>query len=122
IHRAAPILVIEILDRDRNRRSERLAAADPADDLRLVMLDLHPPTPPVSVLPPHKIAVDARPIEAHPRRHSAHDDRELRTVGFAGGDKFKSHAWCSQSLSRAERGISGGAAISELTTDRRNLR
>ena len=105
IHRAAPILVIEILDRDRNRRSERLAAADPADDLRLVMLDLHPPTPPVSVLPPRKIAVDARPIEAHPRRHSAHDDRELRTVGFAGGDKFKSRHLALQFIPSGARDL-----------------
>src|SRR4029077_748055 len=76
---------------DRHRRSERLAAADASDDLRLVVLDLHPPAPPVAVLPPGKIAIDARPIEPHTRRHPGDDDGELRPVRLAGGGEGEFH-------------------------------
>ena len=87
IHRRLPVLVIEIANDDCHRRSERLAAADPSDDLRLVMLDLHPPATPVPVLPSGKIAIDARPVEPHTRRHPGDDDGELRSVRLAGGNE-----------------------------------
>src|SRR5438093_1619995 len=86
-HRLLPVLVIEIGNDDGHRRSDRLAAADSADDLRLIVLDLHPPTPPVPVLPARQIAIDPLPIEPHAGRHAGHDDRELRPMRLAGGFK-----------------------------------
>src|SRR6266568_2325949 len=65
IHRSTPVFKIAIANGDGDRRSECLAAADAANDFRLVVLDLHPPAAPVSMLATGEIAVDALAIEAH---------------------------------------------------------
>src|SRR5437867_6492996 len=91
IHRLAPVFEVAIADGDGDRRSERLPSADAADDLCLVLLDLHPPSSPVPMLPPGEIAVDAFAIEANAGWHACHDDGQLGAAGFAGGYEGESH-------------------------------
>ena len=85
-HRRFPVLEIAIADDDRDRRAERLAAANAADDLDLIVLDLHPPAAPVAVLAPRHVAIDPLTVEPHARRHAGDDDRQLRAVRLAGGN------------------------------------
>ena len=87
IHRTLPVFEIAIADHDRDRRSERFAAANAGDDLRFIVLDLHPSAAAVAVLSAREITIDAVAIERHAGRHAADDDRELRSVRFAGGEK-----------------------------------
>ena len=87
VHRAAPVVEVAVADHERDRRADGLAAAHAADDLGLVVLDLHPPAAAVAVLPPGQVAVDALAVEADAGRHPGDDDGELRPVRLAGADE-----------------------------------
>ena len=90
LHRSLPVLPVAVLDDERDRRAERLAAADAADDPGRVVLDLLAFTPPVSTLTAAEVGVDvAGGVERHAGRQALDDHRELRAVRFAGREKSK---------------------------------
>ena len=91
VHCRAPVLEIGILNGNGDRRAEGLTPADAADDLRLVVLDLHPPAPPVPMLSPRQIRVDAGAIEPHTGRHAGDNDGELRPMRLAGRGEGEFH-------------------------------
>ena len=67
LHRTLPVLPVAVLDHQRDRRPERLAAADAADDPGRVVLDLLALSPTVAALAAPKVGVDvARGVQRQP--------------------------------------------------------
>jgi len=85
-HDIEPLLMIAILDVQRDRAADRFAAAHAREDLDLVGLDLHPVSAPVAHLAPQRIGVDVLDRERHAGRHALHDPGQGGPVRFAGGE------------------------------------
>ena len=72
-----------VLDPERDRRAERLAVADAAEDFDLVALDLHPPAAAVAALAPREIDVDVVRVQPHSGGHAGHNGlRSLDAVAY----------------------------------------
>lgn len=56
-----------------------------AENLDLVVLNLHPPATPVSVLTPLEIAIDLRYVDRQTRGQPFNDRDQRATVRFSGG-------------------------------------
>jgi len=82
-HPVQPILMVTVLDRHRDGRSEGLAAANTARQRYPVRFDLHPPAAPVAALSAREIVVDFVGKKRHSRRNSLDDCRQPGAVGLA---------------------------------------
>jgi hypothetical protein len=64
---------------------------DPASDLDLVLLDLHPPPTPMAELAPREVAIQRVAVQRQPGRDAFEDAREAGAVGLAGGGQSERH-------------------------------
>jgi hypothetical protein len=102
VHPLFPVCVVAVDDTQRDRAAERAAVTDAARHLRLVALDLHPPTTAVPELAPGEVAVECLTVELEPGRQALDDGRQPRPVGLTGGDEMQRHGRCR--LVRVGRG------------------
>ena len=85
IHDLQPVLPVAIANEHRDGRSERLAGAHAAQQLDVVLLDLHAPPAAVALLPPGELRVDVGGGQGQAGHHPLEDADERRAMGFAGG-------------------------------------
>src|SRR5262249_19151851 len=84
-HLLGPVLPVAVLDAERNRRPERLTPADAGADRRLVLLDQHPASAAVALLPAPEVVIDPGEVDREARGHAIDDRRETRPVRFSRG-------------------------------------
>ena len=102
-HHVVPVDEIAVLDRESDRRTERLAVTHAGDDLDRVGLDLHPPAAAVTLLPPPKLVVDGVNIDRQTRRKALDNGYEGFAVRFACGCEFEVHEYNIFSCHRHEK-------------------
>ena len=74
-HDLEPLLVIAILDVQRDRTAERFTATHARMDLHVVGFDLHAIAAAIAHLAPNRIGVNVLDGQRQSRRHSVHDAR-----------------------------------------------
>src|SRR5438094_6409648 len=80
IHDVLPVLPVAILNQHRDRRTEGLAGPHTRQEFDGVLLDLHPSSPAVSLLPAHQFCVHVIGEEGKPGWDSLEDTDERGTV------------------------------------------
>ena len=80
-HRNRPVLPVAIPDDHRNRRTERLAQAHAAEQLRPVAFDLHPATSAVAALASGELGIDVPcHLEGEPCRNTLEKSGQAAAV------------------------------------------
>ncbi len=85
VHHRLPVGEVAVLDPQRDRRAQGLAAAHAAADLDLVGLDLHPPAAAVAVHAALHVAPQQVEIDRQAGRHAGQQGGETGTVALAAG-------------------------------------
>jgi hypothetical protein len=78
-----PVLPVVVCDRHRHRRPDRLPVPHPAEDMRRVALNPHPPATPITFLPSPHLAVDERLVYRHSRRQPTHQRHQRLAVALS---------------------------------------
>src|SRR6202012_5804179 len=66
----SPVLPVAILNLDGDRRSDGLAVTHAGEEGRIALLDAHPASAAVALLPAPQLAVYARAVDRHPGGHT----------------------------------------------------
>jgi hypothetical protein len=77
--------VVSIVDQDGDRGPQRASQAHPGEEARVVFLDGHPPTPPVTLLAAGQVAIDIGAGDRETRWDSLQEADFCGAVGLAGG-------------------------------------
>ena len=88
-HLGRPVGVVLVLEHQRHGAADGEAAADAADDAGEVRLDLLAAAPAVAALAARKVASQVVLGDLKAGWQAFDDDRQLRTVRFAGGEESK---------------------------------
>ena len=104
-HRVRPVLVIAVLDEERDRAAQRAAVADAAERPHVVLLELLARAAAVARLAAGEVAADQLVVELDARRHAADDDRQAGPVRFAGGDVGELHRVAKPIRGPVPRGV-----------------
>src|SRR6185437_8682322 len=91
-HRRRPVLVVAVLDEERERAPERPAVAEAAARLDVVLLELLARAAAVAGLTAGEIGPDQLVVELEPRREAGDDDGEPGAVRLPCGDVRELHA------------------------------
>ena len=82
-HAFLPVLPIAVLDRERNRRADRLAEAHARENSHRIRFDLHASAAPVALLATRQVTVDVFQSQRKPRWNTLQDGCQRRAVRFA---------------------------------------
>ena len=115
--------IIAVAHEHRDRRTERLAAANAGEKLDLVVLDLHARAAPVPPCRRASVSLIASDVQAQMRRNAVEDADERGPVRFARGKVPKHSRPASAHRSaptsvRAFQALEGGAVQSRHVTPR----
>ena len=91
-HPPRPVLVVEIADDERQRRSERVRLAQPGEHLDGVGLELLARAAAVAELAPPQVGVDRGAVEPQARRQAGEHGHERGAVRLSCGDEAECHA------------------------------
>src|SRR6185437_5823254 len=91
-HRRRPVLVVAVLDEERERAPERPAVAEAAARLDVVLLELLARAAAVAGLTAGEIGPDQLVVDLEPRREAGDDDGEPGAVRLPCGDVRELHA------------------------------
>ena len=91
-HPPLPVLVIPVVNDERERRSERASVTEAGEHLDPVLLELLARAAAIALLAPCEIRVDRVPLESEPGGQPAEDPDESRAVRLSRGRELQGHA------------------------------